>query len=82
MSPFFVALPGNEDLAGRLAAFCGGGVGKLEVRDFPDGESYLRFLEDMADRNLVLVCTLAQPNAKIMPLIFAARASPYCTRRG
>ena len=43
--------------------------------NFLDGETYLRFTDDLTDRNLVLVCTLAQPNPKIMPLVFAASAA-------
>lgn len=70
--PLFIALPGNEPMAEKLAPLAGGEVSLLETRDFPDGESYLRFVDEMADCSVVLVCTLAQPNNKVLTLIFAA----------
>ena len=73
--PLFIALPGNEEMASRLALSCGGELGGLELSDFPDGESHLRFMVDLSGRSLVLVCSLFRPNAKILPLLFAADAA-------
>ena len=56
----------------RLRETLGAEVGQLELHAFPDGETYLRFLTDVAGRTLVIVCTLDRPNDKILPLIFAA----------
>lgn len=74
-APLFIALPGNALMAEKLATLCGGGLGAIETRDFPDGETYLRFRSDVAGRSIVLVCTLARPNEKILPLIFAAETA-------
>lgn len=74
-APLFIAMPGNEAMTARLAALCQGEVGILETRNFPDGESYLRFAIDVAARNVVFVCTLARPNEKLIPLLFAAAAA-------
>jgi len=71
-APLFIPLPGNEVMAARLAALCGGETSVLELSAFPDGESHLRFLNDLKDRSIVLVCTLAHPNDKFLPLSFAA----------
>ncbi|HET6970230.1 MAG TPA: ribose-phosphate pyrophosphokinase-like domain-containing protein, partial [Phenylobacterium sp.] len=68
-------LPGNEPLARDLAAALGGELGALETRRFPDGETYLRILSDLGGQEVVLVCTLAQPDEKALPLIFAARTA-------
>ncbi len=73
--PLFVALPGNKPMAEKLAALAGGETGILEMRAFPDGESHLRFAGDVKDRSVAFVCTLAWPNDKILPLIFAAAAA-------
>ena len=62
-------------MAEKLATLCGGELGAIETRDFPDGETYLRFRSDVAGRSIVLVCTLARPNEKILPLIFAAETA-------
>lgn len=75
MNPIFFALPGNESLAGRLAVLARGAIGALETRQFPDGETYLRFVDELKGREVVLVCTLDRPDAKIAPLLFAAETA-------
>jgi len=40
------------------------------VRRFPDGESYIRILSSVKDKNVLLVCTLHKPNDKLLPLYF------------
>lgn len=72
--PLLIALPGSEVFATRLASALGGDVGQVLVRDFPDGESYLRVDTDPASRHVVVVATLDNPNEKILPLIFLADA--------
>lgn len=70
-----VPLPGNEALAERLATAGGFELGRLETRRFPDGESYVRHLTDMAGRTVDLVCSLARPDPGILSLLFAAEAA-------
>lgn len=70
----FFALPGNERLAGDLAALTSGEVGQLAVRQFPDGETYVRVLSDVDRRDVFIVCTLARPDAQFVPLSFVAAA--------
>jgi ribose-phosphate pyrophosphokinase len=65
-------MPHNEAMAQAIAKFLDVGIGKIESRSFPDGETYLRFESDVAGRTLVLICTLDRPNEKILPLLFAA----------
>lgn len=71
-APLFIGMPGNEAMALALAQRLGGDTGQLVLHVFPDGETYLRFLTDVAGRPLVIVCTLDRPDAKFLPLIFAA----------
>ncbi len=71
----FGPMPGNEAMAEKLAALTQGRVMRLEYRAFPDGESYLRFPEDISGRDLALICTLDHPDAKTLPLLFAARTA-------
>ena len=70
-----IPLPGNEPFAGRLADAGGWELGQLETRRFPDGESYVRLLSEVAGRTVDLVCTLADPDAGFLRLIFAADAA-------
>jgi ribose-phosphate pyrophosphokinase len=76
MSPVLViALPGNDALAEELAPLCNGEIGKIGARKFPDGETYLRYEVNPRDRQVALVCTLAQPDDKFLALTFAARTA-------
>lgn len=68
-------MPGNEVFAAALAAAGGWPLGRLEVRRFPDGETYVRILSDVRDRTVDVVCTLAQPDETFLPLVFTADAA-------
>lgn len=69
----FFPLPGNEKLANDLAELTAGEVGKLELRHFPDGETYLRVLTDVKNAMVFVVCTLARPDPQFVGLAFVAR---------
>lgn len=74
-SPLIFALPGNEAMAARLCESFGCEKGILETRQFPDGESYVRYASDPAGRKVVLACTLDRPDDKFLRLAFAAAAA-------
>lgn len=70
--PLLFALPGNEAMTRGLAGEIEGEIGVMDVRSFPDEETYLRFNTDLRNRSVVLVCTLDRPDAKFLALAFAA----------
>jgi ribose-phosphate pyrophosphokinase len=70
-----IPLPGNGDFARGLAAVLKLPTGAIETRAFPDGETYLRFREELQGRKLALVSTLDRPDPKFLPLAFAAAAA-------
>ena len=70
-----VPMPGNEAVAGAIAKRLAAPLGSLEMRSFPDGETYLRFDEDPEGRDVILVCSLDRPDPKFLPLVFAADAA-------
>lgn len=72
MSLFF-GMPGNDELAEELAGLTASETGGIETRRFPDGETYVRIHGEPKDRDTYLVCTLADPDYQIPPLLFAAR---------
>ncbi|WP_426344659.1 ribose-phosphate pyrophosphokinase [Pseudoduganella sp. R-32] len=72
MTPILFALPGNEAMTAQLSALLGWEQGSLQVRRFPDGESYVRYHSEVKGRQVVLVCTLDRPDDRFMPLYFAA----------
>jgi ribose-phosphate pyrophosphokinase len=69
--PLLISTPGNEKLTESLAAGLQGEIGQLEIRRFPDEETYLRFLDSPTDRKIIVVCTLNHPDNKILPLLLA-----------
>lgn len=72
MTPLLVAMSGNEKLTEELAATLRCDVGRLEIRGFPDGETYLRFHTSPNGRSIGIVCTLSHPNEKVLPLLFSS----------
>lgn len=68
-------MPGNEAMAGRIAHEAGANLGALETRRFPDEESYVRLKCDPKGAVVDIVCSLARPDAQILPLLFAADAA-------
>lgn len=46
--------------------------GEMEMRRFPDGESYIRIDSDVRDCEVAILCQLHQPDSKLMPLLLLA----------
>lgn len=69
------ALPGNEAMARSLAILLGAAVGNLPMRKFPDGETYLRYETEVGGKDIALVCTLNDPDGKLVSLVLAAEAA-------
>jgi ribose-phosphate pyrophosphokinase len=74
-SEIVIPLPGNEALAASIARSLNVEHGTLQTRSFPDQETYLRFEHPLKGRTVILVCSLNQPDAKFLPLVFAADAA-------
>lgn len=70
--PVIIPLPGSEAFGDALRAHLAGEPGGLKHRQFPDGETYLRIMSEVAERNVVLVSSLDRPDPKLLPLLFAA----------
>lgn len=74
MSSLLFPLDGTHELAAGLLRH-GFDQGEIERRQFPDGESYVRLLTPPGGRDVVLFCSLDGPDAKTLPLLFAADAA-------
>jgi len=70
--PIIFAPPGGERLVQALGPALGAKAGVLQHRQFPDGETYLRIESDVAERDVILACSLDRPDVKLLPLLFAA----------
>lgn len=75
MRTVLFSLPGNEELTAKLAGHLKAEIGRVTLRNFPDGESYTRIHSDVRNSCVVLVCTLHQPDAKLLPLYFLSQTA-------
>jgi len=67
-----IPLPGNGVLADRLAAELHADRGQATLRHFPDGETHVQVHTPVAGESVVLACTLARPDEKLLPLLLLA----------
>lgn len=70
-----LAFPHCWALAQSLRAGLQAESAQLDWRYFPDGESLVALRGDFADRNVVIVATLRDPDRLALPLLFAARTA-------
>jgi ribose-phosphate pyrophosphokinase len=70
--PVIFALDGGGAHAARVAARVDGELGELSLRQFPDGELYLRIDSDVRGREVIIVSSLHQPGDKFLRLAFLA----------
>jgi ribose-phosphate pyrophosphokinase len=71
MIPILFPRPGNEAFALHLDRAISCEVGQMEMRRFPDGESYIRLLSPVRGRDVIFVCTLDRPDEKMISLYLA-----------
>lgn len=69
------ALNAAGGLAGRIASLLDCELGTVERRQFPDGESYIRLSTPVANRHVLVLCSLDRPDTKALPLLFVADAA-------
>ena len=69
------SLPGNEELTEKLAKQLQAEVGETTIRHFPDGETYIQIKSDVKNKRVVLVCTLNEPDGKLLPLYFLSKTA-------
>ena len=66
------SFPKNMNLAKKIAFNLLIPLGEMPLRQFPDGESYVRLLSDVHGKQVIIVCSLDAPNQKIAELLFFA----------
>jgi ribose-phosphate pyrophosphokinase len=64
------SFPEDQDLASKIKSHLNLEMGDLEVRNFPDGESFVKLNSDVRNKKIILVCGLNNPNQKAMSLMF------------
>lgn len=69
-----VSLPGHEALGVALAADLGVAEGAVTMREFPDGETYVRADTRCDGRDVILVADLSRPDPRFLPLVYSVQA--------
>lgn len=75
MKTILFALPGNELLTEKIARLLHAEIGEAIIRKFPDGETYVRIKSGVKGKRIVLVCTLHQPDEKLLALYFLSQTA-------
>ncbi|MCO4759340.1 MAG: ribose-phosphate pyrophosphokinase [Oceanospirillaceae bacterium] len=70
MKPLLFNLDSDPALAAKLGNALQAEIGKLDQRQFPDGESYLRVLNTCEGRDVAIFCNLNRPDEKTLRLLF------------
>lgn len=73
--PLIFDMRQDGKLAETLVHAVKGKIGKMCHRYFPDGESYIRLESEVKDRDVIFTANLSQPDAKIIPLLLAAKTA-------
>lgn len=73
MKSIIFSLPGNELLANSVSKNLSAESGQMEMRQFPDRETYVRVLSDVIGRKVIIVATLHDPDEKLLPLYFLSK---------
>lgn len=77
------SLPGNETMTHKLAEYLNAEIGESTIRQFPDGESYVKLNSNVKGKCVVLICTLNEPDDKLLPLYFLSQTAKdlgaHCT---
>ncbi len=71
MKPLLLSLFSSELLTDELCKQLDVEVGTCELREFPDGETYLKIDESINKRDIIIFESLYKPNKKIVAIIFA-----------
>jgi len=72
MKPLLINLQSDPKLEAQLQDELQAEQGELELRRFPDEETYLRVLSECDERDVVILCNLYQPDNKLLRLILLA----------
>tara|TARA_R110002072_G_scaffold301987_1_gene483224 strand:+ start:953 stop:1861 length:909 start_codon:yes stop_codon:yes gene_type:complete len=75
MKPLLVPLQDTAQISGPLARALDAETADIDLRRFPDGETYLRFDTLPEGRDVILLAGLADPDAKTPALLFAAQTA-------
>ncbi len=66
-------MPGNEAIAYAISHKLVIPIGEMTLHTFPDGETYVRLLSDVREKEVIFIDSLHQPDTKFLPLYFLCK---------
>ena len=66
-------IPGSEEIGRALTQQLNAEEGNAVIRRFPDGETLVKVLSDVYGREAMIVCSLNNPDEKLLPLYLLAK---------
>lgn len=77
MSQYLYVFSGQEELAQSILRESAlrdilWQQGAMEIRHFPDGETYIRVQDEVKGRDVAILCQLHRPDTKVLPLLLLA----------
>jgi ribose-phosphate pyrophosphokinase len=73
MKSIIFTLPGNETLGETITTGLNAEKGNYNLHRFPDGESYVRIESTVENKNAIVICTLHEPDDKLLQLFFLCK---------
>lgn len=72
MTTLMFSMPGQQALWHNLLQLTGWQQGRMVLRNFPDGETFIRVLDDVKGRDTAILCQLHPPNDHVLALLLLA----------
>ena len=73
MKTILFSFPGSESISENILKNLNAEKGEFVCRSFPDGETYLQLNSEVKSKKVVILCSLYQPNEKILPIYFLSK---------
>lgn len=73
MKPLVFVFPENKPLGAAVTKGIDAEEANYTLRNFPDGETYLRVFSQVENREVIIVCSLNQPDGKFLSLYFLCK---------
>ncbi|MBA2654451.1 MAG: ribose-phosphate diphosphokinase [Gammaproteobacteria bacterium] len=73
MNAIIFSLFSPSQLSDKVIENCNLEIGDAVLRDFPDGETFIKINSDVQNRDVIVMTSLNYPNNKILPLLFFSR---------
>lgn len=69
MNPILFAFTDNQTMVKKISSALNLELGSMTIHTFPDRETYIKINSEIKNKEVILLCSLNEPNTKILPLL-------------